>query len=59
MLLANQYLDRYAQRLRAYNMLQLQLMSAYIRRGGTPDAWCSRYASAFHRRFGWMLGEQA
>ena len=59
MLLATFYLDRYAQRLRAYNMLQLQLMSAFIRRGGTPDAWCARYAPAFRRRFGWMLAERA
>ena len=58
-LLATFYLDRYDQRLRAYNMLQLQLMSAYIRRGGTPDGWCARYAQAFRRRFGWMLGESA
>ncbi len=59
MLLATLYLDRYAQRLRAYNMLQLQLMSAYIRRGGTEDSWCTRYAPAFRRRFGWMLAESA
>ena len=55
MLLATQYLDRYSARLRAYNMLQYQLMSAFIRRGGTAEAWCDRYAAAFRRRFGWML----
>jgi hypothetical protein len=58
MLLATLYLDRYAPRLRAYNMLQLQLMACFIRRGGTPDAWCTQYASAFRRRFGWMLAER-
>jgi hypothetical protein len=57
MLLATFYLDRYPARLRAYNMLQLQLMAAFIRRGGTESVWMARYASAFRRRFGWMLGE--
>ena len=57
MLLATLYLSRYPARLRAYNMLQLELMSAFIRRGGSPAAWCTRYAPAFRRRFGWMLGE--
>jgi hypothetical protein len=57
MLLANLYLDRYGARLRAYNMLQWQLMSTFIRRGGSAEAWCERYAPAFRRRFGWMLEE--
>lgn len=55
MLLATFYLDRCATRLRAYNMLQLRLMETFIRRGGSADAWCVRYAPAFRRRFGWML----
>jgi hypothetical protein len=54
-LLATLYLDRYSTRLRAYNMLQTQLMSAFIRRGGSAEGWCDRYADAFRRRFGWML----
>ena len=55
MLLATFYLDRYATRLRAYNMLQARLMSAYIRRGGSAEGWCDRHAAAFRRRYGWML----
>jgi hypothetical protein len=58
MMLATLYLDQYGSRLRAYNMLQLQLMACFIRRGGSPDAWCTRYAPAFRRRFGWMLAER-
>jgi hypothetical protein len=55
MLLASEYLSRYQTRLRAYNMLQWELMAAYLRRGGSVDSWCARYAPAFRRRFGWML----
>jgi len=25
-----------------------------IRRGGSAEAWCARYAPAFRRQFGWM-----
>ena len=57
MLLATVYLSRYDCRLRAYNMLQWELMDAYLRRGGSVDTWCARYAPAFRRRFGWMLTE--
>lgn len=57
MLLATVYLSRYDTRLRAYNMLQWELMAVYLRRGGSVDAWCARYAAAFRRRFGWMLVE--
>lgn len=56
MLLAEFWLDRCASRMRAYNMLQL--METFIRRGGSADAWCARYAPAFRRRFGWMLAER-
>ena len=55
MLLATDYLCRYDTRLRAYNMLQRELMAAYLRRGGSVETWCARYAGAFRRRFGWML----
>jgi hypothetical protein len=57
MLLATVYLSRYGTRLRAYNMLQVELMAAYLRRGGSEEAWCVRYAAAFRRRFGWMLAD--
>ena len=57
MLLATDYLRRYDTRLRAYNMLQWELMAAFLRRGGSVETWCARYAGAFRRRFGWMLAE--
>jgi hypothetical protein len=57
MLLATLYLNRYDTRLRAYNMLQCALMAAYLRRGGSVEVWCARYAPAFRRRFGWMLAD--
>jgi len=58
MLLATFYLDQYDSRLRAYNMLQLRLIECFVRRGGSPDEWCVRYAAPFRRRFGWMLAER-
>jgi hypothetical protein len=55
MVLASVHLARQRTRMRAYNMLQAQLMACFIRRGGSAEAWCARYAVAFRRRFGWML----
>jgi hypothetical protein len=55
MVLAALSLARHRTRLQAYNGLQLQLMVCFIRRGGSAEAWCSRYAAAFRRRFGWMI----
>ena len=59
MLLALDYLRRYPSPLRAYNMLQLRLMTCFIRRGGCAEAWCARYAAPFRCRFGWMLDDGA
>jgi hypothetical protein len=50
-------LARQRTRLQAYNLLQVQLMECFIRRGGSAEAWCVRYAAAFRERFGWMLAE--
>ena len=55
MVLASLHLARQRTRMRAYNMLQAQLMACFIRRGGSAEGWCARYAPAFPRRFGSML----
>ena len=57
MVLATLYLARHRTRMQAYNMLQLQLMERFIRRGGSAETWCARHAVAFRRRFGWMVDE--
>ena len=57
MVLGTFHLARQGSRLKAYNALQLELMQCFIRRGGTPESWCERYALAFRRRFGWMMGD--
>jgi hypothetical protein len=53
--LARQHLTRHPRRLAAYNMFQIRLMSCFIRRGGSKEAWVARYAVPFRRRYGWML----
>ena len=56
MMVADFYLARYDTRLKAYNALQMALMRCFLERGGSIDEWCTRYAAAFRRRYGGMLG---
>ncbi len=57
MLLAQLFVERYPTRQAAYNSLQAALMMRYLRRGGTLDAWMTRFAPVFRRRYGWICQE--
>jgi hypothetical protein len=56
MLYAQVFLSRHSSALSAYNHFQRALMRRYLRRGGTLEEWCARFAPAFRARYGWMLG---
>ena len=51
MILAQQYLARHASPFAAYMALQRALLEHYLMQGGTTEAWCSRIAPAFRRRY--------
>ena len=56
-LLARLFLELHCTRAEAYRTLHAQLMRCYLERGGSVGDWCTHYAPAFVRRFGWMLVE--
>ncbi len=51
MILALQFLARHESPFAAYMALQRTLMRHYLSRGGTEEAWCTRIAPAFRRRY--------
>lgn len=53
-MLGYSYLARFANRLAAYNRLQVALMRRFFSRGGTTDEWVIRLAPAYRQRYGWM-----
>ncbi len=55
MILARSYQAKHATGFGAYMALQAALMRRYVRRGGTVQAWCTRMAPAFQRRYGRVL----
>ncbi len=55
MILACSYQAKHATGFGAYMALQAALMRRYVRRGGTVQAWCTRMAPAFQRRYGRVL----
>ena len=57
MILAPMYLARYESRFAAYMALQRALLSQYVARGGSPEAWCERLAPVFRRRFDTLVAE--
>ena len=58
MLVARLYLELHCTRAEAYSTLHVQLLRCFLERGGSVGEWCTHYAPAFVRRFGWMLLEQ-
>lgn len=53
--LALEYLARYQNPMQAYVELQRALMRRFITLGGTASEFVERLASAFRKRFGWMM----